>query len=107
MPIYHKLIRDNIIDIINKDGKKCHYRVLQNEEFFEELRKKLYEELQEYDMATTNKQKVEELVDMMEIIYTLSNIHGYSMGKLEKLRRDKVIKNGGFSKKLFLIDVMD
>ena len=43
--IYNKLVRDNIPEIIEKDHKECNIRILEKEEYFVELNKKLDEEI--------------------------------------------------------------
>ena len=42
--IFNKLVRDNIPDIIHNNGKKAITRILSDEEYKQELEKKLYEE---------------------------------------------------------------
>lgn len=48
MPVYNKLIRDRIPEIIDKSGKKYSVRILDSEEYTKELQKKMYEEMDEY-----------------------------------------------------------
>ncbi|NBI28164.1 nucleoside triphosphate pyrophosphohydrolase [Chengkuizengella marina] len=107
MPMYNKLVRDHIPDIISNNGKQFQIRVLNKNEYFTELRLKLKEELDEYLNTNTNEHAIEELADMLEIIYTLANEHGISLDVLENIRKEKVRKRGGFKEKIFLIDVQD
>ena len=46
--MYNKLVRDNIPDIIKKNGATPIIRILDDEEYFKELNRKLKEELNEY-----------------------------------------------------------
>jgi len=101
--IYNKLVRDNIPEIIEKDHKECNIRILEKEEYFVELNKKLDEEIKEYK----EKYSIEELVDVQEIINSIVKVKGYSLEEFNKIRKTKKMKNGGFDKKLFLIDVED
>lgn len=48
MPVYNKLVRDNIPQVIEAAGKTCTTRTLSDEEYRHELRKKAFEELEEY-----------------------------------------------------------
>lgn len=107
MPIYNKLIRDNIPNIINKTGKKCRFRVLEEDEYKQELQKKCHEEMEEYIRSTTDGEALEELADLLEVIYALAEVHGSSIKELEELRAEKAEKRGGFSERLFLIEVED
>ena len=48
MPIHNKLVRDNMPQIILDSGKNPIMKILNQEEYITELRKKSQEELQEY-----------------------------------------------------------
>ena len=42
---YNKLVRDKIPEVINNsDGKKANYKILNDNEYLQELDKKLFEE---------------------------------------------------------------
>lgn len=102
---YHKLVRDSIPEIIQKDGKEAITKILSNEDYKAELRKKAHEELAEYMQAPTDKESIEELADLLEIIYSLAPIHGATIQELEKVRKQKAEKRGGFKNRIFLIGV--
>lgn len=40
MPVYNKLVRDRIPEIINNDGKNCTTKILDDETYVKELKKK-------------------------------------------------------------------
>lgn len=48
MKEYNKLVRDNIPEIMIKNGAKPVTRILSDNEYLEELNKKLLEEVNEY-----------------------------------------------------------
>ena len=98
MKIYNKLVRDKITDIIEADGRTAKYRILDNHEYREELNKKLQEEIKEY-LEDNN---VEELADIVEVIYGILNSMDVSIEEFEKVRTEKVRKRGAFKKKIFL-----
>lgn len=98
MKEYNKLVRDKIIDIIEADGRKAEYRILDNVEFRNELNKKLQEEVHEY-LEDNN---VEELADIVEVIYGILNSMDVSIDDFEKIRLAKKEKRGAFDKKIFL-----
>lgn len=100
MKTYNKLVRDRIIEIIEKDGRKANYRVLEEKEYREELNKKLQEEVKEY----LEENCVEELADIVEVIYGILVSMNVSIEGFEKVRLEKKEKRGGFDKRLFLID---
>ncbi|WP_338780232.1 nucleoside triphosphate pyrophosphohydrolase [Metabacillus sp. FJAT-52054] len=107
MPVYNKLVRDNIPQIIQATGKSFETRILENEEYINELKKKSFEELDEYMTAETNAEAIEELADLMEIIKAFAEAHGSSLAEVEKIRREKAEKRGGFEEKIFLVQVED
>lgn len=107
MPLYHKLVRDQIPTIIARNGKKATFRTLNEEEFFVEAKRKLHEEVAEYEEATTTEEAVEELADLLELIHALARTHGMTPEQLEAIRLKKHDKRGGFDDKLYLIEVED
>lgn len=107
MPVYNKLVRDRIPEIIEQSGKKCTTEILDDKEYVIALKKKLREELAEYEEAETNETAIEELADMLEIIHSLVRVHGTDMNQLEAVRKEKALKRGAFREKVFLIEVED
>lgn len=103
MPIYNKLVRDRIPEIIIKAGKEPITSVLTDEEYIKMLDKKLNEECAEYQ-ADKN---IEELADMLEVIIAITKARGYSLNELERIRAEKADKRGGFEQKIFLKEVID
>lgn len=101
--IYNKLVRDKIPEIISNSGKKCETEVLSDSDYLEMLDKKLDEELVEYHKD----KNIEELADIMEVVYTVVKARGYTAQELERVRADKAEKRGGFSKKILLKSVIE
>lgn len=95
---YNKLVRDRIPEIIVKSGNKCVTEILSDEEYIEMLDKKLDEELAEYH---TDK-NIEELADLLEVIYACAQARGFSLEELENVRTDKADKRGAFKGKILL-----
>ena len=103
MPVYNKLVRDKIPEIIMKSGKTAHCHVLDNNEYIAELDRKLNEECAEYQ----SDKSIEELADMLEVMYAIVEARGYSVAELERVRLEKAEKRGGFSERIFLEQVED
>ena len=101
--IYNKLVRDKIPEIIETSGKRCEIEILSDEEYLQMLDKKLDEELAEYHQE----QNIEELADLLEVIYAATKARGYSIEDLEKVRAEKAKKRGGFDKKILLKKVIE
>lgn len=107
MPIYNKLVRDKIPEVIEATNKKFSMKVLEPCGHEIEIKRKLVEELAEYQESTSNEEALEELADLMELIYAVLPLHGSSMEELEKVRLAKREKRGGFEKGYYLIEVKD
>ena len=95
---YNKLIRDKIVERMENLGHKVTYEILNDKRYGEELDKKLKEEVNEY----LDDYSVEEMADVMEVIYAILDFRGMSMEEVEKARIDKREKKGGFNNKIFL-----
>lgn len=107
MPVHNKLVRDRIPQIIEATCKKYTTRVLNDKEYIDELKKKSFEELQEYVETDNKEDAIEELADVLEIMHALAEYHGSSIDEVEEVRRNKAAKRGGFKEKIFLIEVED
>ncbi len=100
---HNKLVRDKIPEIIEKAGKKAYTHILSEEEYITELDKKLNEECAEYQADKS----IEELADMLEVMYAIAEARGWSVSELETVRREKAEKRGAFEKRIFLERVND
>ena len=96
MPVYNKLVRDRIPEIIENSGKKFTTKILDDDQYELELKKKLLEEMEEYQNASNDNESLEELADLLELMHALAKVHGASMEEVEKIRQDKASKRGGF-----------
>ena len=99
--IYNKLVRDKIPEIIEASGKTCETEILSDEEYLKMLDKKLDEELAEYHQE----QNIEELADLLEVLYATAKARGYSIEELEQVRNEKKKARGGFEEKILLKSV--
>lgn len=107
MPVYNKLVRDKIPEIIELTGKKYTTRTLSPVEYIKELKNKGLEELKEYINATTNEEALEELADLMEIFHAFAKYHNTTLNEVEELRQKKAETRGAFEERIFLIEVED
>ena len=100
---YNKLVRDRIPEIIEVSGKTCVTEILSNEDYLRMVDTKLDEELAEYHRD----QNIEELADLMEVIYAAAIARGYTLEELERVRAEKAAKRGGFYKRILLKEVVE
>ena len=98
---YNKLVRDLIPEIIEKSGKKYSIEILDDQEYLKAIDAKLDEELAEYHKD----QNIEELADLLEVIYAAARAQGYSLDELENIRATKAKERGAFDKRILLKDV--
>ena len=92
-----KLVRDRIPEIIIADGKKPITRILDNDEYLRELDKKLNEEIAEYQAD----KPIEEMADVLEVLFAICEARGHSVEELMDVRNEKREKRGGFEQKIF------
>lgn len=107
MPTYNKLVRDRIPEIIEKSGKKFRTEILDSNTYEKELRVKLREEMDELLKSDTTDELVEEMADLLEVVYALGRHVGVKPDEVERVRQKKQAKRGGFQERILLIDVED
>ena len=96
---YHKLVRDHIPEIIRANGQIPQIRILDDQEYRIQLEKKLDEEVLEFHQEWNT----EELADILEVVYALAELQGFSREELDKIYEAKHQQRGGFSNRVFLI----
>lgn len=97
--VYNKLVRDKIPSIIKSNGQNPNTRILTEEEYTFALEQKLDEEVSEYHQD----KNLEELADILEVVYALSENLGHSREELLKTYEKKHAERGGFRDRIFLI----
>jgi predicted house-cleaning noncanonical NTP pyrophosphatase (MazG superfamily) len=95
-----KLVRDKIPEIMEKDNEKPITKIADKEEYKLELIKKLKEETDEF----IEKNNAEELIDILEVIYSLAKLDNISKEELENKRIQKSNERGSFNKRIILLD---
>ena len=100
---YNKLVRDNIPAIIKAKGAACETEILSDADYLRLLDAKLDEELAEYHQD----QNIEELADLLEVIYACAKARGYTVAELEAVCAEKAEKRGGFDRKILLKTVTE
>lgn len=100
---YHKLVRDRIPEIIAADSEKPVTRILGEEEFKQELLKKLVEEAKETEGTKgERKELIKELGDVLEVIEAVLRAFGLDKVEIEKIKKERKDKRGGFDKRIYL-----
>ena len=100
---YNKLVRDKIPDLIRSAGKSCTTEILSDADYINALEKKLDEEVAEYH----SDKNIEELADILTVIYSLAKTMGYSEYDFLATYEIKLLERGGFDKKILLKSVTE
>ena len=95
-----KLVRDKIPDIIRAAGKESIIRILPQEGYLQELDRKLDEEVAEYQADKS----IEEMADIVEVLFAICEARGYSIEELMQVREMKKEKRGGFKDRIYWIE---
>ena len=96
---YHKLVRDKIPAIIEQNGQVPVVRILGDAEYAYYLEQKLDEEVAEFHKD----KNVEELADILEVVYALAENMGHTKEELLEVCQKKHDERGGFRDRIFLI----
>ena len=96
-----KLVRDNIPQIIEKANAIAEIYICDNQEYALRLKEKLQEETQEF----LDEESIEELADILEVIYAIANYKNVSKDTLESIRAKKAKERGAFDKKIVLVNI--
>lgn len=100
---YHKLVRDLIPGIITKDNKTAVFkRIEDDEEYSKFLKEKLQEEVAEY----LQDENIGELADILEVLYALCYVQGYTLDELFAVRKTKEMDRGAFFDRILLETVI-
>ena len=68
-----------------------------DKEYLLELDKKLNEEIAEYQVDKS----LEEMADVLEVLFAICEARGHSVEELMKVRKEKKEARGGFEQKIF------
>lgn len=98
MKVYDKLVRDKIPEIIESSGNKCEIEVVSDEVALEYLYKKLNEEVSEL----LEDKNLDEIADVMEVLFAIGSKYGYSEEDILNRRNEKRDSRGGFEDNLIL-----
>ncbi len=95
---YNKLVRDKIPQITREKGQIPLTHIAEDSEYFNKLKEKLREEVEEY----LEKENHEELADILEVVHAICDHKKISIHELESLRKKKAEERGAFKDKIIL-----
>jgi predicted house-cleaning noncanonical NTP pyrophosphatase (MazG superfamily) len=92
-----KLVRDRIPELAAANGQAASWHQADPEEFRRRLRAKLLEEAHEAATATSPAGLLEELGDVLQVLYALA---GYAAAEVECARARKARTHGSYTRRL-------
>lgn len=100
---YNKLVRDHIQDKILSKGSQCEVReIVADEEFVQELLKKVKEEAGGLAMARTREEFLLEYVDLMVVLDALTAQFEISEAEIRVAMTENVAQKGLYKHRQFL-----
>ena len=100
---YDKLVRDRIPEIIRKNGGIPKGRLaFDDKEYWEKLKEKLQEEVDELGEAKSQKEQEEEFADILEVLDNMFNFLGLTKKYIVYLQKKKAKERGQFKKRIIL-----
>lgn len=97
--VHNKLVRDKIPQIISTAGATPHTRILNEDEYRQELLRKLIEEAKE---LLESNDSIDERADVEEVLRTIDITFGYDAQEISQVRTAKASERGGFEKHIYL-----
>lgn len=98
---YSKLVRDNIPEIIRRDNQIPITHSASPGEYQQKSLDKLQEELTEFYLT----ESTDELVDIIEVIYSIAESRGINRQKFNELIEQKRKERGGVEKRIILDEI--
>ena len=95
---YNKLVRDRIPEIIKNKGGAPITHIADDAEYWQKLKEKLQEEVDEFKEAET----IEEMADILEVIDAICDFKKFDGEELEKVKSKKAEERGKFRDKIIL-----
>jgi predicted house-cleaning noncanonical NTP pyrophosphatase (MazG superfamily) len=95
-----KLVRDRIPELAASNRQPAVYHLADPEEFARRLRDKLLEEAHEAAAASEPAGLLEELGDVLQVLYALASQAGYSPAEVECARARKARTHGAYTHRI-------
>lgn len=95
---YNKLVRDKIPEHIRKKGGTPVTHIADEKEYWEKLKEKLIEEIEEFK----EEESAEEFADLLEVIDAIADYKNFDRREIEKIREKKAEERGKFKDRIIL-----
>jgi predicted house-cleaning noncanonical NTP pyrophosphatase (MazG superfamily) len=95
---HNKLVRDKIPEHISNKGGNPIYHIADEKEYWEKLKEKLLEEVDEF----RSDESAEEFADLLEVIDAIAEYKDFDRKEIEKIRDVKAEERGRFKNRVIL-----
>jgi len=95
---YDKLVRDKIPEIIKQKGGVPVTHIAGEEQYWEKLKQKMFEELEEFKKD----ESPEEIADLFEVIDAVIEYKKFDREKIAGIRQKKAVERGVFNDRIIL-----
>jgi len=99
---FNKLVRDNIPEIIESNGEKPDFVVIEDDHHY--LKALLEKDLEE-SSELAESLSLEELADKLEVLYAIAEALHFTREQVEQARMQKFSQRGGFAGRIYLKSV--
>jgi predicted house-cleaning noncanonical NTP pyrophosphatase (MazG superfamily) len=100
--LQNKLWRDKAAQMLAIHGSYVDAKTLNDEEFAEELKLKIQEEVAEIVASKSKQELIEECADVLEVILAFGSLHGFSLRDVLDAQVKKREERGGFEARMFV-----
>ncbi len=95
---YNKLVRDKIPEYIRKKGGMPITHIADDAEYWEKLKEKLLEEIEEFKKD----ENAEEFADILEVLDAIADYKGFDRNEVERIKKEKAEERGKFKERIIL-----
>lgn len=95
---YNKLVRDKIPEYIIKKGGMPITHVADDVEYWQKLKEKLLEEIEEFKKD----ENAEEFADILEVLDAIGDYKKFDKSEVEKIKNKKTDERGKFKERIIL-----